>query len=295
MAKPDTYNDFDKQIYLTFTNECNWNCSYCDFPDKNNPTYDLENHLSVLKMIPDNIEVYLEGGELGLLPEDQLDLIFNSGIANTYAIATNGEFLRKGYHEKYKDKIHYILYHFAPEITGDMDITEYDIDGSIRVDYTFVLHVDNLKYVDKLLTRYSHLKFLIHLLQPRVKGLPIDNSIPFYLDVLHSVKNHLNIGYYFKARLTKMIVGINVEMAMEKKRLMCSMIYNQISINLPDNKIHRCCVSTQTDSVELTEENLSKVIRNQQVFPATDSVCRDCIANFIWDDKKINKMTKFVI
>jgi hypothetical protein len=293
--KPDTFNDFDKQIYITFTNKCNWKCEYCDFPSKIDKSYDLKSALRTLRIIPSNIEVYLEGGELGVMPEHELDLIFDSGIADTYAITTNGEFLKRGYHEKYKDRIHYILYHVAPEIFGNTEVIEYDVDESIRVDYTFVLHEGNMMHVDGILTRYPHLDFLIHLLQPRTEKMLVNEDPNFYKEVLAIVEDKDNIGEYFKTRLDTIIANIGDDVFMARKRKSCANIYNQISINLPDNTIHRCCVSTESDQVLLTRESLAMVIRNQPTFPLHDSVCHTCIANFVWDGNKVKKALRFII
>lgn len=289
--KRDTYNDFDRQIYITLTNKCNWSCEYCDFPSKTDAMFDVDNSIDILKIIPDNTEVILEGGEIGLLSEEFLDRFFYSGISKTYAVTTNGEFLNRSYHTKYMDKLHYILYHIAPELTHTTEVMEYDV-GDARMDYTFVLHQNNIEESMSVLERHPHLNFLIHMLQPRVEGLDIDASPVFYKQVLENVKHRANIGEYFKKRLVRIAGDISDTALMSVRRKLCSTIYNQISINLPDNRIHRCCVSMRSDWVDFSKSNLIDVLRNSSIYPVRDGVCERCIANFIWDSNKIKKYNK---
>ena len=100
---------FDKHIYITLTEKCNWQCKYCDFPklETKNTAKNIDNFLNYAKkIIPKNTMVTWEGGEIGLVDESLLDKVFYSDISETYSVITNGAFLKNKYHEKYKNKIH---------------------------------------------------------------------------------------------------------------------------------------------------------------------------------------------
>ena len=289
-------NDFSKQLYVTLTNRCNWKCWYCDFPEMNEEkcnVVSLCHQLDLLKTVPNDVEICLEGGEIGTVDITVLDTVFSSVPSRTYTVTTNGLFLEKGYHTRYNKNIHYILYHFAPELSFDTVINEYDFDD-IQVDYTFVLHQDNLRQAERLLSKYVNHPFVIHLLQPRKADLGIDKTSIFYREVYGMIEDMPNVKKSFKDRVKKIIHNIDDKNYMKVKRNVCANIYNQPSINLETNMIHRCCISMSGDSVPFNKKNLDSIIKNKPTFPKEDSICDGCIAGFIWDSNKVKKMMRFV-
>lgn len=278
----------DLQLYFCLTELCNWKCSYCDFPLLEEKKHvDLDYLNEILKMVRKvssriNIEFSVEGGELGLLPEKTLDSFFNSGLARTYFVATNGLFYKKGYYKKYKDKIHTILYHVKPEFSEN----DYDFNylkTNCITWHTVVISKENLNYLGSLLDYHPNIVWFPHVLQPRIPDLDI-MDITYYNKIYETVKNRNNVHQFFINRYKKINEIFWDGNYMKMLRELCCNNYTKAILNLPDKKIHRCCISMNTSSVDLTEKNIIKLLSNDPLFPIWDPVCEDCIANFIFRD-----------
>ena len=290
---PDTAICFDKQWWLSVTEKCNWKCWYCDFPEKcHHKTASIEQlnkFISNMNGIihDNNIELCIEGGEIGLVEETFLDAFFNSNLDISYTVTTNGEFLKRGYHHKYVDKIHYILYHVVSDLADDnVIVDDYNVDKSIRLDCTIVIHKNNIKYIDKFLDRNCDYMFLPHLMQPRKPGLNF-LSIYDFKEIRDILKDKSNIHGFFKDRLDTIIRYLSGdESILTQMRNECANIYHKPIIDLPNNVIRRCCITIDNcDAVELNRENLIRLDNNDiTLFPITDKICDGCIANFLWHD-----------
>jgi Molybdenum cofactor biosynthesis enzyme len=286
MKKRD-YVDFDRWVWISLTQKCQWRCWYCDHPSIVNPTtVDLSYYREFVEMFNEikgnaNIEVSLEGGEIGLLSQDYLDEVFNANLSETYTITTNGLFMQRNYHDRYKDKIHHILYHTVTELNEETTFPDYTFDPSIHVLYTMVVHKHNIKYLDSFLSANLDKTFLPHFLQPRVPGLDFMSKEDFQ-QIYDIMCDKPNIEDHMKNRVKEIIEYTDKPDTLRTFRFACCNIYNKIIINLPLRKIHRCCISMNTNSVELTYENLKKVLYNEPIYPFHDETCNNCIANFVW-------------
>lgn len=136
------------------TQRCNEKCEYCDIPTIQNPKdMDLDiylRYIDIAQKYYSNID--LTGGEIGLLDEKTLDIVFDK-LKTPVKVNTNGKFVEKGYYDKYKDKISLLWYHIVRE-----GITE--VDGSVK--YIIVKHNQNEEEVKNLLNRYKHLDTVIN-------------------------------------------------------------------------------------------------------------------------------------
>jgi molybdenum cofactor biosynthesis enzyme MoaA len=103
------------------TEECNWDCEYCQFPRIKNPkTVTMEQLKMHLEYIKDfNISGYMDvqGGEIGLVPENILEYFLETMGRKMY-VSTNGIFLNKKMHlnEKIRPYIKMIQWHIKPEV-----------------------------------------------------------------------------------------------------------------------------------------------------------------------------------
>jgi len=286
-TKKRDYIDFDRWTWISLTQKCNWKCWYCDHPKINNPqTVDLDYFDEFAEIFlkakgKSNIEVSLEGGEIGLLDSKTLDHVFDANLSETHTITTNGLFMKKGYHDTYKDKIHHILYHVVPEMDDKFDFPRYEFDPSIHVLYTMVIHKGNIKYLDKFLDYNKDCAFLPHFLQPRTDSLQFMKKEDF-IEIYNIVKDKPNFEPYVKERLLNIIKFFDTNTLSMYRKLCCN-IYNKTIINLPRKVIHRCCISMNTSPIPLNYENLQGAFNNTlYTFPKWDETCNECIANFVW-------------
>jgi MoaA/NifB/PqqE/SkfB family radical SAM enzyme len=303
-GKRKTFQDFKSQWYISLTEKCNWHCSYCDFPTKaEQKPADLEYIIQTFDAIKKatnadpSIEYMLEGGEIGLMSEYDLDKIFHSGLAETYTVTTNGLFMERGYHERYKDKIHYILYHVKPDLFLPFSFKEYDVDPSIMVQYTFVITKQNLKLLPYVLEQCENVKhfFQPHILQPRREGLDFLTKEDFEF-LYDTIKDSLIIREHFKERVQRIIERFDDEKWLDGKRALCSNVYTQPIFDIPNKKINRCCISITGDAVDITPENIEKLYTNKRLFSTIkDKVCDGCIANFLWHDFRHKERLKEVV
>ncbi len=278
------------QIYHSLTQLCNWKCPYCEFPVLKNPKtiVDIDKFKRTLQDIKNVTDKYdlehcVEGGELGLLSPDILDVFFNSGLAEKYHVATNGKFLEKGYHKKYKDKILSILYHVKPEILeADWDVKRYDTYG-IPFYYTIVITKENIDIAGKFFDYNNDLNFVPHILQLRRKDISLMN-IDYYKKVYEIVQRD-NVNEGFERRYKYITENFENNTFMEVRNKMCCNDYTKMMIEYTTNSLIRCCVTTETDRIELTMETLDKALSNDEVvFPIWDETCQKCIATFNFKD-----------
>jgi len=294
-----TFQDFEKQWYFSLTQKCSWDCWYCDFPKIQSPNHaPIEYVLEVFDMIKEvtsrdqSIEYSLEGGEIGLFNESYLDQVFASGLGDTYNIATNGLFMKKGYHERYHDKVHYLLYHVQPELNEQFSVQQYPTD--ILTYYTFVITKGNLPILAEVLKKCEVLDSYVlpHILQPRVPGLDLLTKEDFLImyDIL---KASPIIKPDFTERVQRIISRLDDTKWLNQHRPICANVYTQPIFDLVNKRINRCCISISGDSVPITYENIQKLYKNEKLFDTlTDKVCDGCIANFLWHDFRHKRYMK---
>lgn len=282
--------DAPLQLYHSLTQACNWKCSYCEFPTLTTPTHVTMKYLDFIlpkiKAATDNfdIEHCVEGGELGLAPRNILERFFQSGIAETYHVSTNGKFLENQYHQLYRTKIHSILYHVLPEVYGgNFDFPVYD-DYGIKIYYTIVITKENIELIDSFFDYHSDKIFVPHVLQPRRKDIELMN-IDYYKRIYEIVKDKDNIVPGFIKRYKYIVDNYESDHFMNARNKICCNDYTKMMIDYTTKTLIRCCISTESDRVELNKVNLTMAIDNEDLaFPSWDETCKDCIAGFVFRD-----------
>lgn len=285
-----------KEYVVSLTDNCNWNCWYCDFTQKKQRLGDVDSDylkwfIEIARTIfDDSMDILVEGGEIGVVDRNILDIFFESNLLKKYTITTNGEFMKKNYHNIYKDKIHHILYHPITDVNkDDMTFIKYGdtMNKDITLYHTIVMHKNNIQYLDKFYDNHTDCIFTPHLLQPRIKNLDF-LTLDEIKSIYNIIKDKENIYIHFKERMKTIIhymeLDKNNKSILQKMRYTCGNVYYKPTIDLPNKKIKRCCITIDNcDAVELTEENLIKLYNNDTtLFPKTDALCSDCISNFVW-------------
>ena len=299
-----TFKDFDKQWYFSLTEKCSWNCWYCDFPKIKDPKHaPIEYVLEVFDMIKEitgrdqKIEYSIEGGEIGLLDEEYLTKIFNSGLGDTYNVATNGLFMEKGYHRTFSKNIHYILHHVQPELFLPFRVKTYDLVSDILTYYTFVINKRNLPILEEVLKQCEGLPSFVlpHIIQPRTPGLDL-LTLDDFKYMYEIINESPIIKPDFKTRVARIIERHDDTEWLDVHRGVCANVYTQPIFDLPNKRINRCCISISGDSVPITYENIEKLYTNKKMYGTIkDSVCDGCIANFLWHDFRNKKYFKEVL
>ncbi len=158
-----------KSLAFFVTERCQYSCEYCDIPHIKHPKdYDVVTFLRYINMINkyplDHITI--TGGEPGLLPEHRLEMLFDN-IEHNININTNGEFIRRGYYDRWKDRISMIDYHVSEANLHPGFL--YDIDTSMRNDcefpkgrYVLVAHRENQEFIELMEMDYPGIDFHIH-------------------------------------------------------------------------------------------------------------------------------------
>ena len=58
-----------------------------------------------------------------------------------------------------------------------------------------------------------------------------------------------------------------------------------MALDYTNRKLVRCCISMQSDSVDLDANKLRIALdNNDAVFPLWEDMCTDCIAGFVFED-----------
>jgi uncharacterized Fe-S cluster-containing radical SAM superfamily protein len=277
------YNLFDATWYHVLTDKCNWKCSYCDFPKKKNPkiiSIDfLNEYIEMIKRLPKkrkfkNIEFEIEGGEIGLVSKEILDIWFNSNLSNTYQVITNGKFFEKGYFDLYRDKIHYVIYHCISEFESAEQ--EFPIYDTQITDYTVVITKQNYKEFPNLLKKYPQLIWTPHFIQPRIEEIDEFLTPEDFNWIYEHTKKFPNLSEHIKMRLEKLRINTFYHKSLQWKRVICASYYRQPLIDLVNKRIYRCCISASGDFVELNFENLKNLSNNKKLFPKIENMCKKC-------------------
>ena len=156
------------------TERCNKKCEYCDVPTIENPQdIDLDLFLRYSPIINENPDIQyitLTGGEPGLLDEKTLETIIEN-IRVPINVNTNGEFIRYGYYDRWKDRIRLLDYHV-------IDSVDYEIEGR------YVLVNYDRESIAKIKKSYPSVNFEVR---------EVDNKIPGLVPV--SIRGH-SIGCF---------------------------------------------------------------------------------------------------
>jgi len=227
-------------IDLVPTEICGWNCNYCVFPLVHNPKHTsveiIDRHylyirdiVNLLKRSRIDVQLYLQGGEVGELPEDIIEYIL-SRIDSEITISTNGLFMKKNYHKNpnIKKYIKQILWHVTPDCElVDVDDVD-DVDDDIKI-VRGVVHKDeecinNFVKFTKLNIEYSKIE----------NPLSERSIIPYnIIDQCRSYHNYITIDL------------------VNEKLCLCIRNFNKITIPLNKSNIIKLLKSFPKDVYDL--------------------------------------------
>jgi len=142
--------------FITNT-ECNWNCDYCTFQEVPNHMFSIDiikKHqyiFDIMKRI-DVENVIIEGGEIGLIKDNNiLEYLFKS-INRKVIIDTNGEFFKTDRSQLYK-YIDKIFYHVAPDAKTLFKIKK----PNIPIDVVYGIVDDDKNAIEEFSDYNSHI------------------------------------------------------------------------------------------------------------------------------------------
>jgi sulfatase maturation enzyme AslB (radical SAM superfamily) len=222
-------------ISFFITERCNQKCEYCDVSTIKNPK-DL--NIDLFREYIDLINTFdlkiinLGGGEPGLVPEKYLDEIFEKTRLKIN-VFTNGEFIKRGYDIKYKNKIFSIKYHIVEKM-------EYTLK-SPNDNYIFVVHKQNIEEAKDLKKRFPKepIIFTPFILQRNRKDFILDKEDYKRLEQFP--------GLFKIAELLEK----------NSRTTVCEGFVKRI--DFVSNTIWTCCLSFSSPRIELNRENLLKI------------------------------------
>jgi organic radical activating enzyme len=148
--------------------KCNWNCKYCvviGLVDVKLSEKQILNNMRERFKGKDG-HFCLSGGEPGLLSESFFDeLMFDILKDKSYvAVLTNGVFLDRDYHKRYKHRINDICLHVVEELDKPISDSNLSyIHNVSNVTPSIVVHSKNIDLVRLFLLKYNNIKFQIML------------------------------------------------------------------------------------------------------------------------------------
>jgi len=264
------YTNIDQQIELVLTTQCNWKCTHCTFgtfPSYNHVTeQQLHQHLPYICNTVQLIEkcsVCLVGGEIGLLDERLLHMVFYylSNWNIKPIISTNGEYLKRNYHKRYESS--HIFCHMHDGVN----------ECVANVSYGKVFNC--AYYIEEFLQKNKH--------------MPIDYlgfDFPLSLDItemqlktcytylLECAKQYQNITAACIEDIERKIAAIP---SLDMSRKACATLNQTVSIVLPENKIAQCS-GRSNNSIDLTEDNLIKILTPHSNMFGDNEYCKSCFA-----------------
>ena len=260
------------------TEQCDWDCEYCEFPLIQKPKHTtietLSKHLPYIKKTMDKMGNFIDflsvdGGELGLLPVETLEYFFKT-IDHPMVVCTNGEFIRKGYVYRFRDYITEVWYHASLEETiiyiDDIiktGIVHNDVDELIR----FIIEHP---YID---LDYVELEFDV------TKKRDVDYSM--YEKLYNNIKPLSNVS-----KKAKKIVESRIT-ELRNLRKMCADYNSTIVVDLINERIPLCHRS-QKSYIQLNETNFKYRLTHFPLKIYKENNCQTCTRLFA---NKFNPLT----
>ncbi len=264
------------------TEECNWNCRYCQFPKIKEPKHasieSIKSHIDYIKDINNVINdqftwnLTIQGGEIGFVPIDVLEYLFTIW-EQKISISTNGEFFRRNYHKNtiLKPKIDQMLFHLTDDLHPREIVLDYDlrdIDVSLNIGICDITRTpDRIRKFLKINSKiyfnfvdYEHNIDLFCDLQPSM-----------YIDLYNNIKDLDNVSDYAKERIEQKIGGRPIQTHQNT----CSSLSHVSMIDFINERIVLCVRNYNTSFIELTKENLIKVLTTYNSFNNKD-LCNNC-------------------
>jgi len=265
--------------YLTLflTEQCNRKCEYCDIArikkQKSINIFLINKFIPIIKESKWN-NIVLTGGEPTLVKEDVLDYIINELGDKFLKVNTNGLWIKKGYFEKYYDKVDKIQLHPVSEINEFYDNI---IDDKII--YHFPVHKRNIIYLRNFLKRNKDIKIRLAPYDEKYINNDFSLTTMDFIEIYDIIKNFKNITDDTKILFKNLSKNTNYN----KLKECC--FYP--SIDFVNGRIKKCIKShTLSDWFELTEENFNNM---KNLKYTNNDICNNCHL-FIRDYEKLIRM-----
>lgn len=267
-------------VQFILTKDCNKNCSYCDLLTKNisqHTVSDYDLFEWVVGNIPsDNLYVELTGGEPGLVKNLSkfIGHIISSNKIKLSQIMSNG--LVRLNHPELLSNVDYYNEHLVSSIMGKNINKFYDIDFRFEDNTKTVIVLDEIT-TNSIIDNYSYFKEY---------GLFDEDNFWLKLFVERTYKNS------FKSSLIKLLSLVDSDSSRhnikringsdEFSRKVCSCNPYLPCIDLVDKKIIHCAYHNYTDvtSVDLTKENINKLIKGRLFTGVYPKYCDSCYHYF---------------
>ena len=233
---------------IILTEDCNWSCPYCDRPTKNKRkglNFDLFKTFFPKILNSYKCDIYLGGGEIGLLDDKIFEYIFS--FKRKLCVCTNGTFITNGYFEKYYDLITKIVLQHATYRPQPINLND------PKIEYNVVVHHDNVQDVIKLVNSNKTKNWTLQYYHPKnpskYKQFTLTKS-----DYFELIKN---CSWLMDARqILRRIQTIEDTQKMLRNRKHCRKMILYPTFDFSRNKIQFCKLSTEfTKSIDLTEKN----------------------------------------
>ena len=274
------------------TEKCDWDCSYCVFPNIKKPSHTnidiLKKHLPYIKKLQNQVKfnVAIQGGEIGFVNIKILEEFFK--IWNEpIEVSTNGEFIRKGfnYNKILRPNIKQILLHITNDINKDI-IIDYDInDPDIYINIGVCdSTLKPKKFANFLRKNEQYIFNFIDFEHDINKPVLIDNYV--YKEFYERIKNISNVTNSAKQRIKNKLNNNSIKFFQKS----CSSFNNTFTIDLINERIIKCARNYNHSWIELNKENLIKTINEYNVF-SNIGLCNNCFR--ICQDQTITEKIKF--
>lgn len=288
----------DSSVYLYFEfqliDECNWNCSYCNYAytkckskDRVKVCKHTQNSLLTIKKILDKlhnkIRIFMlaQGGEIGLLSEKELDFFFETMYPYKFTISTNGAFIDKNYHVRYKDSISQVHLHLVEDLTNNVqpyNLTPLIIPGVVSTNY-------NITDIDCFIKSNPSLKYFDF-------ELPLQTTVTpkIWKNIVDCRRYIINNYPNLYDKCDNNIRSFDVLRSHQKG---CIKFNKIITFDLVSNTIHPCSVKNKHISIELTQDNIIKLLCGYNVFASDLLNCGNCMrCCFTFDSMYTSKVIK---
>lgn len=279
------------------TQKCNWNCSYCNYPNIKNPTTINEEMIDKLDWLFDIVNSHsesisvLQGGEIGLVPSKAVEKVMNR-LTTKCIINTNGLFMSEENMTNLNitNKIQEIWWHVTDEPEKNSQIIDIYRPDNIPI-IAGIVGVDAEKIIE-FIKSHSDIKIgYVNLETPLIMKDMVNEYKKLELFILKNRSRFTSNAienFYFKKNNYKYL---------KIQRMICQQLCYSACFDISNMTISPCAVRCNTVTIELNEKNAEDLINNCLSFPNwetshCDSCIRQCIV--INSSKDIIKYLKVI-
>jgi organic radical activating enzyme len=260
---------------IFITEKCNLKCKYCDIPlQKDHLDCNKELLLKYLPILDTyDFDCYtLTGGEPGL--SEYVDDFFKI-ITKPVKVNTNGIFFKRGFYEKYYDKIQEVGYHLLKNPGEPVP------DSTLLRDKKIILYIpfDNYNWflIPKMIEDNPDIIFNFIPYIRKIKDDSHDRTVT--LDNIKKLYKSICGFKNTQSRSLSILMNKLDQSVLEPHRKFCMNSNTRYLFDFTRGRIHRCAKSrVYNKSVQMNDENIQK-IKTFTLFEKDDildEACEDC-------------------